>query len=114
VRVAVIFPRFSVLGGGEREIEALALLYPQADIFVLFSVPAMVPPSLRDRTLHTTFLNEIRWINKLAPKLTEYRNVSSMFVVNVALNPAHRCRVSTQRPHFYPASVDAGLLGLVQ
>jgi glycosyltransferase involved in cell wall biosynthesis len=70
VRVAIIFPRFSVLGGGERVIEALALLYPQADFFVLFSVPAMVPPGLRDRTIRTTFLNQIPWIHKLAPKLT--------------------------------------------
>lgn len=70
MRIAIVFPRFSVLGGGERVVEALALLYPQADFFVLFSVPAMVPPGLRDRTIHTTFLNQIPWINKLAPKLT--------------------------------------------
>jgi glycosyltransferase involved in cell wall biosynthesis len=70
VKVAIIFPRFTGLGGGERVIDALTRLYPQAEIFVLYSVPAMVPPKLRDRTIHTTFLNDIPWINRLAPKLT--------------------------------------------
>ena len=59
MRVAIVHPRFTVLGGGERVIEALALLYPQADIFVLSCVPEMVPSSLRGRNIYTCFLNDV-------------------------------------------------------
>jgi len=69
MRVAIVHPWFLVLGGGEKVIEELAELYPEADIFVLFSVPQMVPASIRDRRIYTTFLNRIPWIRKLYREL---------------------------------------------
>lgn len=47
----------------------MGLIYPQADIFVLSSVPEMVPFSLRDRKIYTTFLNDVPWIRKIHEKL---------------------------------------------
>jgi glycosyltransferase involved in cell wall biosynthesis len=64
VRVAIIHPRFLALGGGEKVIEALGSIYPQADLFTIFSSPEMVPLSLRDRRIYTTFLNNIPGTNK--------------------------------------------------
>ena len=69
MRVAIVHPRFSELGGAEKAIEALARLYPEADIFVLFNLPEMVPYSLRDRKIYTTFLNEVPWIRKIHHQL---------------------------------------------
>lgn len=65
MRVAFIHPRFLALGGGEKVIETLALIYPEADIFAMFSAPEMVPLSLRNRTIYTTFLNKIPWTKTL-------------------------------------------------
>jgi glycosyltransferase involved in cell wall biosynthesis len=97
------------LGGAERVIEALALLYPQADIFLLFSLPEMVPYSLRDRTIYTTFLNDVPWIRKihhhlmfLYPMAIESLDLSAYdlvissagpatFGVNVSQNALHVC-----------------------
>jgi hypothetical protein len=68
-RVAIVHPRLIAMGGAERVIEALAVLYPQADIFVLSSEPKMVPLSLRDHKIYTSFLNDIPWIRKVYDRL---------------------------------------------
>jgi glycosyltransferase involved in cell wall biosynthesis len=70
VKVAIIHPRFLALGGAERVVEALAAVYPGADIFVLSSSPEAVPSSLRGRKIHTCFLSEIPWVREVFEKTT--------------------------------------------
>lgn len=109
VKVAIIHPHFSVLGGGEKVIEALALLFPQADIFALFSVPEMVPLSLRNRNIYTTFLNNRPMLRRifntlmvLQPMVIESLDLSAYdlvisssgagtFGVNVSQDALHVC-----------------------
>jgi len=109
MKVAIVHPRFSVLGGAEKAIEALALLYPQADIFLLFALPEMVPAALRDRKIHTTFLNNMPGIRTfhnhlmfLYPLAIESLDLSpydlvissagpAVFGVNVSQNAFHVC-----------------------
>ena len=69
MKVAIVHPWFWELGGGEKVIEALLSIYPQADIFVLVYQRSGVPPSLRDKTIHTTFLNRLPWISRLRRSL---------------------------------------------
>ncbi len=59
MRVAIVHHWYVTTGGGERVAEALASLYPQADLFALVADPARVPPSLSDRRLTTSFLNRL-------------------------------------------------------
>ncbi|MBB6146595.1 glycosyltransferase involved in cell wall biosynthesis [Silvibacterium bohemicum] len=59
MRVALVHHWFVSLGGGERVAEAMAAMYPEADIFTLVAAPEMVPESLRSHTMHTSFLNRL-------------------------------------------------------
>jgi glycosyltransferase involved in cell wall biosynthesis len=65
MKVAIIHPWFWSLGGGEKVIEALASLYPQAEIFLLGCRKQGIPATLRNRKIHTSFMNDIPGISKL-------------------------------------------------
>jgi glycosyltransferase involved in cell wall biosynthesis len=65
MRVAIVHYWFLVAGGGERVVEALAQLYPEADIFALFADEKTVPPGVRSHTLHTSFLDRSQRLRKL-------------------------------------------------
>jgi glycosyltransferase involved in cell wall biosynthesis len=59
MRVAIVHHWYVSKGGGERVAEALASLYPQADLFALVADPARVPQSLAGRKLTTSFLDRL-------------------------------------------------------
>ena len=71
LRVAIVHYWFVSNGGGERVVEALAELYPQADLFCLIADPATMTPRLRKHRLTTSFLQRIpggrRWYKQLLP-----------------------------------------------
>jgi glycosyltransferase involved in cell wall biosynthesis len=69
VRVAVVHHWFVSQGGGERVAEALAQMYPSADLFALVANPEMMPQSLRDRSLRTSILNRIPFANRIYRQL---------------------------------------------
>lgn len=60
MRVAIV--HYWLLGsrGGERVVEAICRLFPQADIFTLFYEPDRVPELIRSRNVYTSFLNPLR------------------------------------------------------
>jgi len=54
--------------GGEKVVDALCRILPGADIFTLFCDPASLGAELRERTIHTSFLNPLRrWYRSLLP-----------------------------------------------
>jgi glycosyltransferase involved in cell wall biosynthesis len=54
--------------GGEKVLEALCRLLPDADIYTLFCDPATLGPELRGRRIVTSFLNPLRrWYRSLLP-----------------------------------------------
>ena len=59
MRVAIVHHWFVTRGGGERVAESIASLFPQAELFTLVAAPQGLPPSLRSRRLHTSFLQRI-------------------------------------------------------
>ncbi len=59
MRVAIVHHWFVTKGGGERVAECLASLFPDAELFTLVAAPEGLPGSLRDRVLHTSFLQRI-------------------------------------------------------
>lgn len=65
MRVAILHYWFLQLGGGEKVVEALGSLYPQADIFCLFADSKLVPASLRNHRLETSFLDRIPLAHRL-------------------------------------------------
>jgi glycosyltransferase involved in cell wall biosynthesis len=71
LRVAIVHYWFVGNGGGERVVEALAGMFPQADLFCLFAEPATMTPRLRSHRLTTSFLQRMpgsrRWYKQLLP-----------------------------------------------
>jgi glycosyltransferase involved in cell wall biosynthesis len=60
VRCAIIHYWLLGMRGGEKVVEALCRLYPQADIFTLFYDPDAVSPIIRSHQVTASFLNPLR------------------------------------------------------
>ena len=56
MRVAIIHYWLVGMRGGEKVLEEIASLYPQADIFTHVANPARLSSGLADRTIHETFI----------------------------------------------------------
>ena len=69
MRVAITYQHSLHLGGSERVLEVLADMYPTADFFCMVARPEAIPPKLKNRTIHTTFLNVVPGIKALYPYL---------------------------------------------
>src|ERR1700674_1296694 len=59
LRVAIVHYWFVGRGGGERVVEALAEVFPQADLFSLVADRSTLAPILRSRKLQTSFLQRV-------------------------------------------------------
>jgi glycosyltransferase involved in cell wall biosynthesis len=60
MRVAIVHYWLLGMRGGERVLEAMCRLFPEAEIFTLFYEPEKVSPFLRSRTVHVSGLNPLR------------------------------------------------------
>ncbi len=71
LRVAIVHPFLIGQGGGERVIDALARIFPQAELFTLILDEASLSPELRGRKIHSTFLDRFpsaaRFYQHLSP-----------------------------------------------
>lgn len=71
LRVAIVHYWFTAYGGGERVVEALCEIFPQADIFALVANPQAIPPALRQHAVSDSFLARIpgatRWYRHFLP-----------------------------------------------
>ena len=69
LKVAIVHYWFVGNGGGEQVVEALAEMFPQADLFCLVADPATMTPGLRRHRLTTSWLQRIpgsrRWYRHL-------------------------------------------------
>ena len=59
MRVAIVHHWFISLAGGERVVNAIANIFPTADLFTLFLDKTKLPPAIRERRIVTSFLNRI-------------------------------------------------------
>jgi glycosyltransferase involved in cell wall biosynthesis len=64
LRIALVHYWWVNRRGGERVLEVLADMFPQADIFTLVLDPKALPPSLRSRKFTTSFLQKIPGIKR--------------------------------------------------
>lgn len=71
LRVAIVHHWFIRQGGAERVIEAMCLLFPQADIFTLVRTPQFMPAWLKNHNLTHSWVQKIpfawRWHRFLLP-----------------------------------------------
>lgn len=59
LRVAIVHYWFVGRAGGEKVVEALAEIFPQADIYALVAERGVLGPGLRNRILYTSFLQHV-------------------------------------------------------
>lgn len=69
LRVAIVHYWFVSYRGGERVVEAIAEMFPQADIFSLVVDSKILPKTLRHRSITTSFLQSIPGSTRLHRKL---------------------------------------------
>lgn len=71
LRVALVHYWLKGYGGGERVLEAIASVFPEADFYALLASDGGMPPSLRDRLVTTSFVERIpgakRWHRHFLP-----------------------------------------------
>jgi glycosyltransferase involved in cell wall biosynthesis len=59
IRVAIVHHWLVTLGGGERVLEAIASLFPDADIFTLIADAEAIPEWLKGRRIYQSFLTRL-------------------------------------------------------
>ncbi len=64
MKVAIIHYWFVNMRGGEKVVEALLDLYPQADIYTHVYDPASVSEKIQQRVVATTFIQNLPWAKK--------------------------------------------------
>jgi glycosyltransferase involved in cell wall biosynthesis len=71
LRIAIVHYWFVNRRGGERVVEAMAKMFPGADLFSLVVDPERLHPTLRERSINTSFLQKVpggrRWHRHLLP-----------------------------------------------
>src|SRR5215831_4209660 len=71
LRVAIVHYWLVNRRGGERVVEAMARVFPKADLFSLLVNPEKLSPALRHRSIHTSLVQKLplnrRWYRHLLP-----------------------------------------------
>jgi glycosyltransferase involved in cell wall biosynthesis len=98
MRVAIVHPWFIVSGGGERVIDVLADMYPEADFFALMKSEKDLSGAMRGRKIHSTFLDHIPGAKRfyqqmmpLYPLATQSLDVSGYDLIISSGGPASKC-----------------------
>lgn len=73
MKVALVHDWLVTLRGGERVLEALCELFPDADVYTLIHQPGTMPPAIENRRIYTSFLQQIPGIH------TRYRHFLPLF-----------------------------------
>jgi glycosyltransferase involved in cell wall biosynthesis len=104
VRVALVHYWLLGMRGGEKVLEALCRLYPDADIFTLFYDPSRVSETIRSRKVTASFLNPLRLCYRsllpLMPVALEHFDLRGYdLVISSESGPAKGVIVSSRARH---------------
>ncbi len=107
LRIAIVHYWFVNRRGGERVVETIAGMYPQADLFSLLVDWEKMPPSLRGRNIRTSFLQKFpggkrrhRHLLPLYPMALEQFDLSSYdLVISSESGPAKGVLTSSRTCH---------------
>ena len=73
MHVAIVHDWLNGMRGGEKVLEALLELFPEADIYTLFHVPGRVSPLIESHRIVTS------WLNRIPGVYRHYRNLLPFF-----------------------------------
>lgn len=95
MRVALLHDWLTGMRGGEKCLEALCRVYPRADLYTLFCRPGSISPLIRNRSIHTSFLQRLsglvgnyRYLLPLMPLAAEKLRIPPRYDVVVSLSHA--------------------------
>ena len=105
LRVAIVHYWLLNWRGGEKVLEGICRMFPQADIFTLFYEPDRVSPLIRSKNVHTSFLNPLRKFHRgllpLMPMATEAFDLRPYdLVISSESGPAKGVITSSTTRHF--------------
>ena len=88
LRVALVHDWLTGMRGGEKCLEVMAEIFPQADLFTLLHVPGSVAPVIEDRRVTTSFVQKLpgaernyRWALPMFPQAVEGFDLSGYDLV---------------------------------
>lgn len=107
MKVALIHYWLVNMRGGEKVLEALCELYPQADIYTHVLDPNAISPIILSKTIRTTFINKLPWAKQhyqwylpLMPLALEQLDLSAYdLVISSESGPAKGVIVSPNSVH---------------
>src|SRR5437879_3774012 len=99
MRVAIAHHWFISLAGGERVVDAIASIFPTADVFTLFLDERKLPPAIQKRKITTSFLD------KAPAARRAHRHLLPFYPLAVDPNAVYRRDLQ-----YFPARVPPGLL----
>lgn len=102
MKVAIVHDWLNGMRGGERVLEAMLDLWPQATIFTLFYEPDKVSERIRTHTVRTSFLNRI------PGKRRHYRRLLPLFPKAIEALDLGQADLVISSSHAVAKGVDAG------
>ena len=101
MRVAILHDWLTGMRGGERVLEQLLHLYPQAELFTLLHVPGSVSPLIQGHTIHTSPLQSMpgahRWYRYALPLFPRWIEQFDLRVYDLVISSSH-CVAKGGRP----------------
>jgi glycosyltransferase involved in cell wall biosynthesis len=64
-RLAIVHDWLTGMRGGEKVLEAVCAIYPEADLFTLLHVPGSVSPAIEHHRIHTSFIQRLPLASRL-------------------------------------------------
>ena len=59
MKIAIIHDWLTGMRGGEKCLEVICKLYPDADLFTLLHIPGKVSPEIESHPIHTSFIQNL-------------------------------------------------------
>jgi len=101
-RVAVVHDWLTIPGGSEQVVLQLLEMFPQAELFTSVYDPAPWPAQIKERSVHTSYLNRIPGAARQYPKLLPLMNGAfrsfDLSSFDLVLSSSHACAKNVRTP----------------
>src|ERR1017187_1811715 len=101
-RVAVVHDWLTIPGGSEQVVLELLEMFPQAELFTSVYDPGPWPAQIKNRTVHSSFLNRIpgavRHYPKLLPLMNRAFRSFDLSSFDLVLSSSHACAKNVRTP----------------
>lgn len=101
-RVAVVHDWLTIPGGSEQVVMELLEMFPQAEIFTSVYDPAPWPSLIKERPVHSSFLNRVPGATRHYPKLLPLMNRAfrsfDLDGFDLVLSSSHACAKNVRAP----------------